>query len=154
MSAHFKGLRAVICLAAAAVLITGVPASVLAESQADDDNRLDEAWKDAIGDQENILTEKQFAMLNNLAFQAAVTKVCEGFDLDQSKFAKAITDATTPLPNPDMSEEDIKVWETAVIMRLGATYGVLLAEGNTRPEKFCASAKDLKADKDVPNVWQ
>jgi hypothetical protein len=30
----------------------------------------------------------------------------------------------------------------------------LLAEGNTRPEKFCASAKDLKADKDVPNVWQ
>jgi len=62
MSAHFKGLRALICLAAAAVLITGVTASVLAESQADDDNRLDEAWKDAIGDQENILTEKQFAI--------------------------------------------------------------------------------------------
>jgi hypothetical protein len=151
MSAHFKGLRALICLAAVVVLIAGVTASVLAEDQSDDDNRLDEAWKDAIGDQENILTEKQFAMLNNLAFQAAVTKVCEGFDLDQSKFAKAITDATTPLPNPDMSEE---VWETAVIMRLGATYGVLLAEGNTRPEKFCASAKDLKADPDVPNVWQ
>ncbi len=131
----------------------GVTASVLAEDQADD-NRLDEAWKDAVGDDENILTEKQFAMLNNLAFQAAVTKVCEGFDLDQSKFAKAITDATTPLPNPDMSEEDIKVWETAVIMRLGATYGVLLAEGNTRPEQFCASAKELKADPDVPNVWQ
>jgi len=53
-----------------------------------------------------------------------------------------------------VSEEDIKVWETAVIMRLGATYGVLLAEGNTRPEKFCASAKQLKADPDVPNVWQ
>jgi hypothetical protein len=31
-----------------------------------------------------------------------------------------------------MSEDDIKIWETAVIMRLGATYGVLLAEGNTR----------------------
>jgi hypothetical protein len=40
------------------------------------------------------------------------------------------------------------------IMRLGATYGVLLADGNTRPEKFCASAKELKANKDVPNVWQ
>ena len=153
MSVPFKGLRALICLAAASVLIVGVTASVLAEDQADD-NRLDEAWKDAVGDDENILTEKQFAMLNNLAFQAAVTKVCEGFDLDQSKFAKAITDATTPLPNPDMSEEDIKVWETAVIMRLGATYGVLLAEGNTRPEQFCASAKGLKADPDVPNVWQ
>jgi hypothetical protein len=153
MSVPFKGVRALICLAAACVLIVGVTANVLAEDQADD-NRLDEAWKDAVGDDENILTEKQFAMLNNLAFQAAVTKVCEGFDLDQTKFAKAITDATTPLPNPDMSEEDIKVWETAVIMRLGATYGVLLAEGNTRPEQFCASAKELKADPDVPNVWQ
>jgi hypothetical protein len=39
-------------------------------------------------------------------------------------------------------------------MRLGATYGVLLAEGNTKPEKFYASAKDLKADPSVPNVWQ
>ena len=93
-------------------------------------------------------------MLNNLAFQAAVSKVCDGFELDQAKFAKAITDATTPLPNPDMSEDDIKIWETAVIMRLGATYGVLLAEGNTRSEQFCASAKELKADPDVPNVWQ
>ena len=153
MSVPLKGLHALICFAAASLLVVGVTTSVLAEDQADD-NRLDEAWKDAVGDDENILTEKQFAMLNNLAFQAAVTKVCEGFDLDQSKFAKAITDATTPLPNPDMSEEDIKVWETAVIMRLGATYGVLLAEGNARPEQFCASAKELKADPDVPNVWQ
>jgi hypothetical protein len=153
MSVPFRALRAIICLAAAVVLVTSVTTLVFAEDQADD-NRLDEAWKDAIGDQENILTEKQFAMLNNLAFQAAVTKVCDGFELDQAKFAKAITDATTPLPNPDMSEDDIKIWETAVIMRLGATYGVLLAEGNTRSEQFCASAKELKADPDVPNVWQ
>jgi hypothetical protein len=40
-------------------------------------------------------------------------------DRPKAKFAKAITDATTPLPNPDMSEDDIKIWETAVIMRLG-----------------------------------
>ena len=153
MSAPSRGVRALVCLTAALILIAGVSAGVLAEDQADD-NRLDEAWEDAVGDQENILTEQQFAMLNNLAFQAAVTKVCEGFELDQAKFAKAITDATTPLPNPDMSDEDKKIWETAVIMRLGATYGVLLAEGNTRPEQFCASAKELKADPDVPNVWQ
>lgn len=60
--------------------------------------------------------------------------------MDQSKFAKAITNATTLLPNPDMSEEGIKVRETAVILRLSAT--------------FCASAKELKADPDAPNVWQ
>ena len=37
--------------------------------------------------QEPILTDKQFAMLNNLAFQAAVTKICDGYELDQNKFA-------------------------------------------------------------------
>jgi hypothetical protein len=147
-------LRTVFYLAAALVVMFGIAASAWAEGPAVDDDRLDEAWKDAIGDQENILTEKQFAKLNNLAFQAAVTKVCDGYELDQSKFAKAINDATTPLPNPDMSDEDKKVWETAVIMRLGATYGVLLAEGNAKPDDFCASAKELKADPDVPNVWQ
>ena len=68
MSAQFKGLRVLISFAAAVVLVAGVTVSVLAEDQAKDDSRLDEAWKDAIGDQENILTDKQFAMLNNLAF--------------------------------------------------------------------------------------
>jgi hypothetical protein len=53
MSAQFKGLRVLISFAAAAVLIAGVTVSALAEDQAEDDNRLDEAWKDAIGDQEN-----------------------------------------------------------------------------------------------------
>ena len=40
------------------------------------------------------------------------------------------------------------------LSRRQVLWRVLLAEGNTRPEKFCASAKDLKADPDVPNVWQ
>jgi hypothetical protein len=83
MSVPFRTLRALICLAAAVVLVTSVTTLVFAEDQADD-NRLDEAWKDAVGDQENILTEKQFAMLNNLAFQAAASKVCDGFELDQA----------------------------------------------------------------------
>jgi hypothetical protein len=149
MSMH-KPLRVLLPVVTACMLTAG---GVFAED-AQDDNRFDEAWKDAVGDQESILTEKQFALLNNIAFQAAATKICDGFELDQAKFAKAISDATTPLPNPDMSDDDIKIWETAVIMRLGATYGVLLAEGNAKPEQFCESAKQLKVDPDVPNVWQ
>src|SRR5690606_38996850 len=66
-------------IALAVVAATAVPA--FAEEPADD--RMVGAWEDAIGDQEPILTDKQFAALNNLAFQAAVTKVCDGYQIDQ-----------------------------------------------------------------------
>ncbi len=48
----------------------------------------------------------------------------------------------------------MKQWETAVYFRLGASYGLFLAEGNAHVDSFCASAAELKADAEVPNVWQ
>ena len=76
--------------------IAGVLAGGLSVSARADDDRLDEAWKDGIGDQEPVLTDQQFAKLNNLAFQAAVTKICDGYNLDDKKFADGMADATTP----------------------------------------------------------
>jgi hypothetical protein len=134
---------------AVAIATIGFSASAKAEDQ-----QLSEVWKDAIGDQEPILNDEQFAMLNNVAFQAAVTKVCDGFELDHTKFAQAVSNATSPPPSSDMSADDMKTWETAVVMRIGTMYGVFLAEGNAKPDDFCASAKELKGDPDVPNVWQ
>jgi hypothetical protein len=137
-------------LACLAVCITLASAPGRAE---DDDNRLDEAWKDAVGDQEPVLTEKQFATLNNLAFQAAVTNICDGYKLDGDKFAKGIAEVAST-PNPDLSDDDAGAWETAVLIRFGMSYGLLLAEGNAHTDTFCASAKEMKADSEVPNVWQ
>ena len=79
----------------AAVMVSGMATAAAIA----DDNRLDEAWKDAIGDQEPVLTDQQFAKLNNLAFQAAVTKICDGYELDTTKFSQGFADATTP-PTP------------------------------------------------------
>jgi hypothetical protein len=138
-----------LCLAAACLIIAAVPA--IAED--DDDNRLDDAWEDAVADQEPVLTEKQFALLNNLAFQAAVTKVCDGYELDPDKFAAGIAEATSPAPE-GLSDEDAEAWKTAVLIRFGTTYGLFLAEGNDEDDDFCESAKELKADSEVPNVWQ
>jgi hypothetical protein len=135
-------------LAAAVVIVGGLSAPARA-----DDDRLDEAWADAVGGQEPILTDKQFAMLNNLAFQAAVTKICDGYELDQDKFAAGISEATTP-PPPNMSTDDAEQWKTAVLIRFGTAYGVLLSEGNADVDNFCKSAADLKGATDVPNVWQ
>jgi hypothetical protein len=134
-----------------AALLAVFTTPVFAED--DDDDRLDDAWQDAIGDQEPVLTDKQFALLNNLAFQAAVTKVCDGYKLDGDKFAKAIADATSPAPE-GMSDDEAEAWKTAVLIRFGTTYGLLLAEGNDEDDDFCAGAKELKDDKDIPNVWQ
>lgn len=138
-----------LCLAACLIVAATVPA--MAED--DDDNRLDDAWEDAVSDQEPVLTDKQFALLNNLAFQAAATKVCDGYTLDPDKFAAGIAEATSPAPE-GMSDEDAETWKTAVLIRFGTTYGLFLAEGNDEDDEFCESAKELKADSDVPNVWQ
>jgi hypothetical protein len=120
----------------------GVTTSVLAEDQADD-NRLDEAWTDAVGDDENILTEKQFAMLNNLAFQAAVTKVCEGFDLDQSKFAKAIK-----MPRHRCRIRYVggghQGLGTAVIMRLSATMACCWPKATPGRSNFVRAPTNLR----------
>ena len=142
-------------LAAAAMLAIGLGTASFAAETLPDDDRLDNAWADLSVDQEPILTELQFAKLNNAAFQAAVTKVCDGYELDQTKFAEAVADATTPAPEATATDAKLMMeWETAVYFRLGASYGLLLAEGNANPDSFCDSAKELKDDPSVPNVWQ
>jgi hypothetical protein len=146
MLLHIRTL--LLCLAACLVI-----AAVPAMAEDDDDERLDDAWEDAVGDQEPVLTDKQFALLNNIAFQAAAAKVCDGFTLDPDKFAAGIAEATSPAP-ADMSDEDAETWKTAVLIRFGTTYGLFLAEGNDEDDEFCKNAKELKADSEVPNVWQ
>jgi hypothetical protein len=126
--------------------------SSIAHAEAPDADRLAEAWKDAIGDQEPILSSSQFAKLNNLAFQAAVPKICDGYDLDLTKFSEAMADATAPT-NESMTGDEQKQWEAAVLVRFGVSYGLFLAEGNNKPEHFCANAKALKEDSTTPNYW-
>ncbi|HMN87765.1 MAG TPA: hypothetical protein PKA74_17515 [Bauldia sp.] len=136
----------------AAGLFAGLSSGALAAGT-DDDDRLDGAWEDLVLDQEGILTAAQFAELNNLAFQAAVTKVCDGYDLDQAKFAASLDAATATGPE-NMSTDDAKRWEAAVLFRLGASYGIFLAEGNAKPDDFCKSAADFKAEPDAKTVWK
>lgn len=142
-------------LAAVAAVSLGLAGVASGQDATEDDLRMDEAWADLVVNQEPILTDLQFAKLNNLAFQAAVTKICDGYELDQTKFADGVADATFPAPEATATDPDLmKQWETAVYFRLGASYGLLLAEGNAHVEQFCASAGELKADPEVPNVWK
>jgi hypothetical protein len=147
-------MKITIHLALLAGLSAAVAAGPALAQSGDDDKRLDAAWEDLVVDQEPILTDAQFAKLNNLAFQAAVTKICDGYELDIQKFSEGVSDATYPSPATITTPDDMKQWETAAYFRLGASYGIFLAEGNADPTSFCASAADLKADSEVANVWK
>ncbi|MCP4386466.1 MAG: hypothetical protein GY798_34500 [Hyphomicrobiales bacterium] len=136
----------------ALVTVAGVSLGATVTAVAQDDH-LDEVWADAVGGQEPILTDAQFAMLNNLAFQAAVTKICDGYGLDPTGFETGVAEAMTPAP-ADLTDEEAEHWRSAVVMRFGTVYGILLTQGNGDAEAFCASADEMKADSEVPNVWQ
>ena len=60
MPALSRLTKLLLCLALGAGLATAAYAV-----EDGNDRKLGDAWEDAIGDQEPILTEKQFAMLNN-----------------------------------------------------------------------------------------
>lgn len=115
---------------------------------------MDGAWADLVVDQEPILTDEQFAKINNLAYQAAVTKICDGYQLDQVKFAEGVSDATSPAPAGITTAEEMMQWQTAVFFRFGASYGLFLAEGNAQVNSFCKAADEFKTDTAVKNVWQ
>ena len=144
----FHRLLAGVALAAA-VSISGV---ALAQQQ--DDSRLDEAWKDALEHEEGILTPEQLAMLNNLAYQAAVTRVCDGFTLDQAKFSEGVVEAIAPSAE-GLSEDEQREHTSAALVLLGTRFGLMLAEGNAEQADFCANAKEFKeSPEDVPHYWQ
>ena len=119
-----------------------------------DDLRMDRAWGDLVIDQEPILTDQQFAQLNNLSYQAAVTKICDGYELDQERFAAGVSAATNPAPPTITTPEELMQWQTAVYFRFGASYGLFLAEGNANVASFCSGAGEFKADTTVKNVWK
>ena len=134
----------------AVVLSFGVPAS----ADEHDDDRLDDAWMAALEDEEGLLTEQQFAMLNNIAYHAAVTKVCDGFELDQHKFAEGLEQAMTPT-QASLSEDETREWANGVLILLGTRVGLLIAEGHAAEDDFCANATELKdTPEDVPHYWE
>ena len=122
-------------------------------AQSQDDDRLDEAWKDAMEETEGVLTPKQYAALNGLAYQAAVTRVCEGYELADQKYAKAVDElVATGIDN--LTDEEVIERQSAILIALGTSYGLFLAEGNANKDDFCASAKEFKETDQSAHLWQ
>jgi hypothetical protein len=134
-------------------MLTMAIASSAAYAQSTDDNRLDDAWKAALEDQEGLLTPQQNAALNNIAYQAAVARVCSGFEIDPAKYAKAVNDIVVPGSDKRSDKENLER-QAGILISLGTAYGLFLAEGTAKKDDFCANASEFKDDKEMTHLWQ
>lgn len=135
--------------AGAGLLLAGLAGPALAA----DDLRIDDAWKAALQDQHGVLTEKQHALVNALAFGAAAALLCDGIDIDSDKVSKAITSVLADGPK-DLTEDEELARYTDIMLTLGTAKGILLAEGALHKAAFCTSAAEEKSSKPEDTFWK
>ncbi|MFG1360729.1 hypothetical protein [Xanthobacter pseudotagetidis] len=146
-----RGALVALALSAAACApALAQPAAPHSGAALPDDDRMDNAWNDLLESENGLLPGPQYTALNNLAFQAAIVRVCDGYTLDTESFGKGITGVLTS-PDKDFNEKQEKEFGAAVLVAFGARYGLFLAEGNGDKKDFCDAAAKLKATPgDVP----
>jgi len=137
---------------AGAALVIGL-AATMAQAQADDDFRIDDAWRAALENTDGILNDKQMAVINTIAYAASAALLCDGIDIDPDKVATATTAVLADGPQ-DLTEEEQLERYTNIMLMLGTAKGILLAEGALHKDAFCASASKEKADVQSANFWK
>ncbi len=120
--------------------------------RAEDDNRLDDAWKAALEDNEGLLTPDQSGKLNVLAYESAAARLCDGINLDEKKYSASVTEVAKG--GDKLTEEEQVQRLVAVFYKLGTANGLFLAEGALKKDSFCSEAMALKADKSHQNNWE
>jgi hypothetical protein len=135
--------------AGATLLLAGLAGTALAA----DDLRIDDAWKAALQDQHGVMTEKQHALVNAVAFGAAAALLCDGIDIDPDKVSKAITIVLADGPK-ELTEDEELARYTDIMLTLGTAKGILLAEGALHKAAFCASAATEKSLKPEDTFWK
>ena len=137
-------------IAGAAVLLGLTAGSAVAQQ---DDYRIDDAWKAALQDSEGVLTDKQHALVNAIAYHAAAAQLCDGLDIDADEVAAATNGILTDGPK-DLTDDEQLERLTAIMLILGTAKGIILAEGALHKADFCASATQEKADPKHDHFWK
>jgi len=104
---------------------------------------------------EGTLNEAQVQVLKDVAHQKAVVLTCEGFTVDQARFAGVFETAYPTDAEFEALDEEGQVQLRSVMMLvLGTFLGGDLAIASTDAEAWCASATEEKARTDAPNrIW-
>jgi hypothetical protein len=104
---------------------------------------------------EGTLNEAQVEVLKDVAHQKAVVLTCEGFAVDEARFAGVFEAAYPTDAEFDALDEAGQVQLQSVMMLvLGTFLGGNLAIASTDEQAWCASAGDERARVDAPNrIW-
>ena len=135
---------------AGAALLAGL--AVAATPALADDFRIDDAWKAALQDMDGVLTDKQHALINSIAYHAAAAQMCDGIDIDAPEVTKAVESVIADAPKDLVEGEQVERMTTIILM-LGTAKGIILAEGALHKADFCANVLQEKADAQNDHFW-
>jgi hypothetical protein len=114
-------------------------------------SRLDPAW-DRLGQSNaKFLSVDQQALLDDLAFAAAVSGGCPGFELDKPKFEDGFKGFKTD-EYMKLSPEEKRRREYRLMANYGATVALYTAEGLLHPKGACKFA-ETKRDLGPGRFW-
>ena len=134
--------------ALACALLGLLAAPAFAENQ-----RLSAAWEAAINEEGAYLSPEAQAQMNVIAYHAAVAKLCEGFEVDAGEIASA-SNALVAEAVKGLEGEALITRHTDLLIDLGTSQGIFLAEGSLHPDKFCAEAAEARADGSYDDHWR
>ena len=107
-------------------------------------SKLDPAWERLAASNAKFLNKDQQDLLDDLAYAAAVSGGCPGFQLDHDKFKQAFaafkTDDYMKLP-PDQKRK----LEYRLMASFGATVALYWAEGLLHPKEGCKFAEQKRS---------
>lgn len=104
---------------------------------------------------EGTLNEAQVQVLKDVAHQKAVVLTCEGFAIDEARFAGVFQAAYPTDEEFNALDEAGQIQLRSVMMLvLGTFLGGNLAIASLDPEAWCASAAEERAQAEAPNrIW-
>lgn len=104
---------------------------------------------------EDKLTDHQFAGLQILAHQAAISSVCVGFELDDEKFMAKFSELAHE-SEAEMTAEQKQYFEQHLLVVYGILIGGELATAAENPGETCHEAAEARADPEFAEdvVWK
>ena len=140
--------RALKTPALACALLATFAAPAFAENQ-----RLAAAWEAAIGEDGGYLTPAAQTQMTIIAYHAAVAKLCEGFEIDTAKIATASNRVVAEAVK-GLEGEALITRHADILIDLGTSHGIFLAEGSLHLDTFCAEAAEVRADAAFTDLWR
>ena len=101
------------------------------------------AWQRLDNLTQSYLTDEQQELVQQLAFAAATSDICDGFTINKEKFIAAFKEFDGEKQQTLPADEQ-KQWRDKLLVAYGIATGLFAAEGMLVNEQFCAAAEELK----------